>query len=88
MHRIVTLDGSGDFLEKLVASEPGLSYTYSIIEAPLPISKYAGTVSITRGSPVEVTYLSRFSSDNPEMEAAVGDFYDANLAELQARFAD
>lgn len=83
VHRIVTVEGAGDFLEKLVAQEPGLSYTYSILETPLPLERYTGTLSIERGDSVTVTWSSRFKSSDPAMEAVVGGLYDAGLASLK-----
>ena len=86
LHRILTMDGGGAFVEKLVASEPGLSYTYSIVEGPLPLERYTGTMSITPGQPVEVTWSSRFKSPDPEMEGAVIGVYESGLEALAAQF--
>lgn len=83
LHRILTMDGGGAFVEKLVASEPGLSYTYSIVEGPLPLERYTGTMSIEPGDMVEVTWSSRFKSADPEMEALVGGVYEGGLAALK-----
>lgn len=87
VHRILAMDGGGTFVEKLVATEPGLSYTYSIVEAPVPIERYTGTLSIAAGDPVEVTWSSRFKSADPEMEALVAGVYESGLAALQTHFA-
>ena len=86
LHRILTMDGGGAFVEKLVASEPGLSYTYSIVEGPLPLERYTGTMSITPGQPVEVTWSSRFKSPDPAMEGAVIGVYESGLEALAAQF--
>ena len=77
------MDGGATFVEKLIASEPGLSYTYSIVEGPLPLERYTGTMSIERGDMVEVTWSSRFKSTDPEMEALVAGVYEAGLAALK-----
>ena len=87
VHRILTLDGGGEFVEKLIATEAGLSYTYSIVESPVPLERYTGTLSIAPGNPVEVTWASRFKSADPETEAIVAGFYEAGLAALEAHFA-
>lgn len=84
LHRILTMDGGGEFVEKLIASEPGLSYTYTIVEGPLPLESYTGTMSITPGQPVEVTWSSRFKSVDPDMEALVASVYEGGLAALKA----
>lgn len=86
VHRILTMDGGAEFVEKLIATEPGLSYTYSIVEAPVPLERYTGTLSIAPSDPVEVTWSSRFKSADPEMEALVAGVYEAGLAALQAHF--
>lgn len=38
VHRQLTLGDGAPVLEQLVASEPGVSYSYKIVEAPLPIT--------------------------------------------------
>lgn len=87
VHRIVTLQSGAEIVEKRIASEPGLSYTYRIVDSPLPLDKYTGTLSITRGAPVEVMWASRFSTDDPSLEAAIIGLYESGLAQLEAHFA-
>ncbi len=88
VHRVLTMDGGAEFLEKLVASEPGLSHTYSIVEAPVPITNYVSTLAITPGDKVEVTWSSRFKTDDPEIEALVISVYESGLAALAERLSD
>lgn len=87
VHRILTTQDGGQFVEKLIATEPGLSYTYSIIEAPVPLERYTGTLSIAPGDPTEVTWSSRFKSADPEMEGLITGVYEAGLAALETHFA-
>ncbi len=89
VHRILTLDGGGEVVEKLVAvDQGGLSYTYSIVSAPMPITGYTSTVSITRGDPSTVNWSGRFKSDDPTMEAAFTGLYEAGLGAIAARFSE
>lgn len=87
VHRQLTLGDGAPVLEQLVASEPGVSYSYKIVEAPLPITDYASTVSVTEGNPTIVTWAGTFKSDVPEMEGAIQGLYDGGLAAISARFA-
>ena len=87
VYRILTMAGGGEFVEKLIATEAGLSYTYSIIESPVPLERYTGTLSIAPGDPVNVTWSSRFKSADPSMEGVVADVYQTGLDALEAHFA-
>ena len=82
LHRVLQLADGAEFLEKRVASESGLSYTYSIEASPLPIERYVGTLSVTPGDATTITWSTRFKSDDPEMEAFVGGIFDAGMAEI------
>ena len=87
VNRILTLAGGGEVVEKLVAVDAGgLTLTYSIVSAPMPLERYTGTLSITRGAPSTVTWSSRFRSDDPSMEAAITGLYEAGLAVIEERF--
>ncbi len=87
IHRLLTLGNGAQILEKLIAVEPGLSYTYAIVESPLPVENYVSTISITGGDTATVAWSGRFSSDDPGMEAVIGDIYDQGLAAIAARFS-
>ena len=87
LHRVLQLADGAEFLEKRVASESGLSYTYSIETSPLPIERYVGTLSVTAGDATTITWTTRFKSDDPEMEAFVGSIFDAGMAEIAAQLA-
>jgi hypothetical protein len=80
LHRVLTLAGGGEFVEKRIAEEPGISYSYTIESAPLPVEKYVATMAITRGDAPVLTWSGSFQSDDPEMEAVFGGIYDAGLA--------
>lgn len=85
LHRILVLADGAEFVEKRIAVEPGLSYTYKTVSSPLPLEKYTATVSITIGAKSTVTWSGRFSSQDPEMEKAVAEFYETGLTEIEAR---
>ena len=47
--RRLHLVGGGEILEKLERSDDGKSYTYSIVEGPLPVMNYTSTLLVTEG---------------------------------------
>jgi hypothetical protein len=85
VHRQLTLGDGAPVLEKLTSVEAGVSYSYEIIEAPLPITAYASTLSVTSGNPTTVTWEGTFKSDVPEMEGAIQGLYDGGLGALSDR---
>ena len=88
VHRRLTLADGAEFFEKLVAVEQNVSYTYRIVESPLPVTNYVATFSIARGNPNQITWSGRFRSDDPEMEAVIAGIYEAGLAELSSQFGE
>jgi hypothetical protein len=87
IHRQLTLGDGALVLEKLVASAPGVSYDYVIVDAPLPITGYSSTVSVSAGSPTTVTWVGNFNSDVPDMQGALQGLYDGGLAAVAAHFS-
>lgn len=87
VHRQLTLGDGAPVLEQLVSSEPGVSYTYKIIEAPLPITEYVSTISITSGNLTTVSWTGTFKSDVADMEGAIQGLYDGGLGAFAARFS-
>lgn len=88
VHRQLTLGDGAPVLEQLVSFTPGESYSYKIIEAPLPITDYASTISISSGNPTTVTWEGTFKSDVAEMEGAIQGLYDGGLGAIAARFSE
>ena len=84
--RRITVGKDAEVWEKLIAVEPGLSYTYRIVESPFPIKRYVATISITRGTPNRITWSGKFKSDDPKMEKAVTKIYENGLAAIANRF--
>lgn len=87
VHRQLTLGDGAPVLEELVSSKPGESYSYKIIEAPLPVTDYVSTFSVTSGNPTTVTWEGTFKSDVAEMEGAIQGLYDGGLAAISQRFS-
>ncbi len=87
VHRVLQVDGGAEFVERLIAVEPGLSYTYSIVSSPLPLENYTATLAITGGKSATVTWSGNFSSDDPAMEGVISDIYASGLAAIAARLS-
>lgn len=90
--RLGTADGA-EFLEKqLDHSDQTMSYSYAIIEGPLPVSDYKATLSLTEsGDQTVVVWSSTFEPDGvSEEEAAtiVGGVYETGLEAVRQRFAN
>ncbi len=88
VHRQLTLGDGAPVLEQLVSATAGESYTYKIIEAPLPITDYLATLSISGQSPATITWAGTFKSDVPDMKGALQGLYDGGLAAISAQFAE
>lgn len=86
VHRLLTLENGATVLEKLIAVEPGLSYTYKIVESPLPLKKYTSTLSITGGATATVTWSGNFSTDDDSLEGLFTDIYNTGLNAIGDRF--
>jgi hypothetical protein len=87
VHRQLTLGDGAPVLEQLTSVKAGVSYSYEIIEAPLPITGYVSTLSVTSGNPTTVTWKGTFKSDVAEMEGAIKGLYDGGLGALSDRFS-
>ena len=85
LHRVLVTTDGAEFVERRIASEAGLSYTYRLVSGPLPVEKYTATLSIQPGEGTKVTWSARFSSDNAGMEAAVAGLFDKGLAAIEGK---
>lgn len=88
--RRLSLAGGGTTLERLDKAPDG-SYTYSILESPLPVKNYTATISVRPaadgGSTVE--WSSEFDPDGaPESDAAeaIQGIYQAGIDNLRKMF--
>lgn len=84
--RTLTLGDGAVVVEGLITAVDGQSYTYDMLEAPLPVANYTATLSLTPGRPTTVTWTGRFTSEVPEMEGALQALYDSGLAAIAAMF--
>jgi hypothetical protein len=88
--RRLHLFGGGEILEQLERSEDGKSYTYSIIEGPLPVKNYTSTLKVVEGADgkTEVEWSSSFDPVGSAEDAAnaVRGIYEAGLDNLKKIF--
>jgi len=89
-HRRLTTGDGGMFLEKLnELDNDAMSYSYDIIESPLPVQGYSSTISVAdEGGKAKVTWRSSFEPKGASAEEAgkvVGGIYDAGLASLATK---
>jgi len=89
MRTLTTGDG-GELLEELTATdESALSFSYIIVESPLPIADYASTMAVSEhGDGATITWSSSFSangvSDDEARDLMTG-IYRAGLDELKGQ---
>lgn len=86
------MGGDTEFLEKRLASdEAGKSYSYAIIEGPLPVKDYTATFAVEdEGDQSLVIWTSTFEPDGvSEAEAvdAITGVYDTGLEAIKEHFA-
>lgn len=86
LHRVLTTVDGAEFVERRIAVEPGLSYTYRIVSSPLPVEGYTATFSIAPGEGSVISWSARFSSEDPAMEAVVGGILESGLAAIESSF--
>jgi carbon monoxide dehydrogenase subunit G len=90
--RVLTTKDGAKITEKLVHYQPkGLSYTYAIIDSPLPITDYTSTIQVkaAKGGSV-VNWTSHFKAkegtDDAEATKTIRGIYRAGLDNLKAKF--
>ena len=80
--RVVVTKSGDEIVQKRIAEEPGLSYTYKTISSPLPIQKFAATLSLEPFGKPLISWSARFSSDDPGMEQVVVDEIEAGISAI------
>jgi len=89
--RTLALAGGGKIVEKLENMDDGSrTYTYSIVESPLPIANYTATIKITgEGDNCKIDWSSEFDAvgapEGDAMEAIQG-IYQAGFDNLKKMF--
>lgn len=86
-----TTDDAAILEELVVHHEAGMSYSYTILESPLPVENYQSTLAVTPlGEGSRVSWRARFdpAQDVPEHEAArvIEGIYETGLDALTERF--
>ena len=90
--RRLHLMAGGTILEKLEKSdEDGQSYSYSILESPLPVANYNATIKVgeTEGGGCTIEWSSEFEAEGaPENEATkvIEGIYQAGFDNLRKMF--
>ena len=89
-HRRLTTGDGAVFLEKLNdLDNDAMSYSYDIVESPLPVQDYRSTISVAdEGGKARLTWRSSFSPKGAsEADAAkvIGGIYDAGLESIAAK---
>ena len=85
--RTLSLKGGGTIKEEQVSRDDKvMSYTYTILESPLPVSDYKSTLSVApEGSGSKVTWTGTFNAKGaPDTVAtdAIQGIYDSGLKAL------
>ncbi len=90
--RRLTVPGAGTIVERLEnLDDNARSYSYSIVEGPLPVSSYVATIRVVEdddGKGCTVEWTSDFEPTGPEADAlgAFRGVYEAGLKNLEAMF--
>lgn len=90
-HRTLSLVGGGTIVEELLASDD-TSYTYSIIDSPLPVANYQSTISVSAGDTASqciVSWTGDFDSDgasDADAMGAISGVYQSGLDALRDKF--
>lgn len=90
--RTLEVVGGLRIVEELKDYQPGTSYSYSILEGPLPVKNYFSCLSVSAGPDGSiVTWESSFEADGvPDeiAESAVRDIYMAGLTAIRKHFSE
>ncbi len=87
--RTVALEGGATLREKLVSlDEEARRYTYTLLEAPMPLRDYMSTIEVTpEGDGARVTWSCTFDADDDKVDtlrAALDGLYQAAVSGLHA----
>lgn len=85
--RTLSLKGGGTIVEEQLARDEGqMSYSYTILQSPLPVSDYESTIRVSpSGSGSKVSWNGTFKAKGaPDSvaEDAIGGIYDAGLKSI------
>jgi hypothetical protein len=91
LQRTLSLQGGGTIVENQTDHE-GLSYSYEIVESPLPVRNYHSTIKVSgSGNETTIEWSGWFDADgatNAEAAAVIAGIYEAGLDQIAADYAD
>jgi uncharacterized protein YndB with AHSA1/START domain len=89
MRRLTTVDGAVLVEKRVQYSDEGMSYTYTIVDSPLPVSDYTSTLAVMgMGDGSMITWSGEFAAKGaPDAKAkdVIAGIYQAGLKALQDR---
>ncbi|KQT50738.1 hypothetical protein ASG43_05520 [Aureimonas sp. Leaf454] len=89
--RTLTLAGGATLSEELVHwDDAAMSYTYKIVEGPLPVENYTSTIAVSDGGDgsARIDWSGRFEASGASVDEASGviaGIYESGLAALVAK---
>lgn len=89
LRTLTTVDGAVLVERRVQHSEEGMSYSYQIVESPLPVADYEATLAVmdSAGGSM-ITWSGEFAAagaPDAEARAVIEDLYAAGLAALRER---
>ena len=89
LRTLTTTDGAVLHERRVQYSEEGMSYSYQIVESPLPVADYEATLAVmdSAGGSM-ITWSGEFAARgaaDAEARAVIEDLYEAGLAALRER---
>lgn len=82
--RVLTIDTGDQMIQKRIAQEEGLSYTYRTVSSSLPIENFTATLSIQPGESLLIEWFANFSTDDPAMERIVVNDIETGLSAIES----
>ena len=89
--RTLSLAGGGTIVEKLVQVDDGArTYTYSIVDSPLPVSNYTATIKVSgEGDNSTIEWSSEFNAEGASEDdamSAIAGIYQAGFDNLKKMY--
>ncbi len=81
--RVLTTDTGEEILQKRIAQEAGLSYTYKTVSSSLPIESFTATLSIEHFGSSLIEWSANFSSNDPAMEQVIVDEIETGMSAIE-----
>lgn len=89
MRTLTTVDGAVLVEKRVQYSDEGMSYTYEIVDSPLPVADYVSTLAVMDGmGGATITWSGEFTArgaSDEEARAVISGIYAAGLGALQER---